>query len=231
MRYVVYLLLAANAVYFSWNLLHTTPEHHLVRQLPPIPASVRSLVTLHEMQDASRSPADGSELEAINQLEPPGAGPATDCQSLGPFLAAADLQHAAHELDSRGLDAQPYEGEESVEVGYWIYLPPMDWSAARKITTMLDAKGDKDYFIGKGNLVSLGAFDTESRAKVRLEQVREYGLEPLLEPHYQTRTVHWLELRSDGDDRQEVAAILEKFPDTRLQETACHSIAAQEAIN
>lgn len=231
MRYVVYLLLAVNAVYFTWNLLSDSPGPRLARRLPPIPESVRTLVTLREMREANKQPADMSEVEAITQLEPPGAGPALGCQTLGPFLAAADLQQAAHELNSRGLAAQPFESEESVETGYWIYLPPMEWEAAKKITAMLDEKDDKVYFIGKGNLVALGTFDTEDRAKVRLEQLREYGLEPLLEPRYKTRTVHRLELKAAGNNRQDMAAILEEYPDIRLQNAACRSIATQEAIN
>jgi hypothetical protein len=231
MRYVVYLLLVANAVYFTWNLLSDSPGPRLARRLPPIPESVRTLVTLRELREASKQPADKSEVEAITQLEPPGAGPALGCQTLGPFLAAADLQQAANELDSRGLAAQSYENEESVEVGYWIYLPPMEWETARKITGMLDEKGDKEYYIGKENLIALGAFDTMTRAKTRLEKVRKYGLEPLLEPRYKTRTVHWLELKTAGNDRKDMAAILEEYPDIRLQDAACRSIATEEAIN
>jgi len=231
MRYVVILLLVANAVYFTWNLLSDSPGPRLARRLPPIPESVRTLVTLREIREADKQPADMSEVEAITQLEPPGAGPALGCLTLGPFLAAADLQQAANDLDSRGLDAQPYEDEESVEVGYWIYLPPMEWEAAKKITAMLDEKGDEEYYIGKENLVALGAFDTMDRAKIRFEQVRKYGLEPLLEPRYKTRTVHWLELETTGNDRQVMAAVLEEFPDIRLQNAACRAIATQDAIN
>jgi hypothetical protein len=232
MRQIIYLLLIANAVYFVWNLQDGSSATRQARPLPPIPESIRSLVTLREMQEMQQEgEADASGIETITQHEPPGAGFATACQTLGPFLTAAGLQQAASELDSRGLELRQYESEEQVQVGYWIFMPPMERGEARKITAMLDGEGDKEYYIGTDNLVALGAFDSMERAKVRLGQVRKYGLEPRLEPRYDTRTVHWLELQTVGDDRQTLAAALDDFPNIQVREASCDSIAAENTIH
>jgi hypothetical protein len=230
MRQVIYLLLAANVIYFTWNLVDGSSESRLVRSLPPIPESVRTLVTLREMQEGQQQAADTAEIESITKLKPPGAGPAPGCQVLGPFLAAADLQQVANELVSRGLAPQQYDREEPVEVGFWIFVPPMAWEEAKKITAILDEKGDKDYFIGKENLVALGAFDTMERAKVRFEQVRKYGLDARLEPRYDIRNVGWLELETGKEGGQAVKAALAEFPDIRVRAAACGSIAAENTI-
>ncbi len=48
MRHILYLLLVANLVYLGWNLLQGSTNPVTEAALPPLPASVRPLVTLQE---------------------------------------------------------------------------------------------------------------------------------------------------------------------------------------
>ena len=50
MRYVIYLLLVGNLVFFGWHMWELQNQDGMVRALPAIPASATPLVTLQEMQ-------------------------------------------------------------------------------------------------------------------------------------------------------------------------------------
>jgi hypothetical protein len=60
MRYIIYLLLAANALYLGWNLSHGETVVQVERLLPAIPRGARSLVMLHEIA-GNKVPEKGRE--------------------------------------------------------------------------------------------------------------------------------------------------------------------------
>lgn len=262
MKHVIYLLLVANVVYFSWNLLSGSNE--VARSLPPIPETATRLVTLQEMQASelaeieaetkakppgagvevsnveavtkAKSPGTGveaSNIEAVMKAEPPGAGIALGCQLLGPFLSIGDLQPLKERLGTSGLEPRQQTREEQNPVGYWVYLPAMEREAALEIRQTLDDASDSEYFIGKDNFISLGAFKEISRAETRIKAVRKLGLEPTLEPRFETSETHWLELDAAGEDpenRERISGILQEFPGVQSQAAACGSIAVTDAI-
>jgi hypothetical protein len=53
MRYILYLLLVANLTFLGWNLVHSSVTVANAPVLPPLPASVKRLVTLQENQRQS----------------------------------------------------------------------------------------------------------------------------------------------------------------------------------
>ena len=223
MKHVIYLLLVANVVYFSWNLLSGSNE--VARALPPIPETAQRLVTLQEMQAA-----EVAEIEAATKAKPPGAGVTLGCQVLGPFLSVDDLQPLKERLGASGLSPRQQTREEESPAGYWVYLPAMEREVALEIRQTLDDASDSEYYIGKDNLLSLGTFREMSRAETRLESARKLGLEPTLEPRFKTRTTHWLELGAVDGNKDRVEGILQEFPGVELQAAACESIADTDAI-
>jgi len=213
MRHLIYLLVVVNLVFFLWHAIQGPAVNEVERELPPLPAGVRPLVTLQEREQAA--------IEAATAAEPPGAGMPLACQSLGPFLTAAKLQAAQDRLEAAGYPGKQRTSEMDVQIGYWVYLPAMETGEAQAVAQLLDSQDDKEYLIGKDNVISLGAFKERSRAEIRLKSAREHGLDPLLEPRYRKRTVHWLDIDGPPVAGGELPLIIREFPDIQLQARAC----------
>lgn len=231
MRHILYLLLVTNLVYLGWNLLQSSTSTTSDPVLPPLPASVKPLVTLEESQQQSASPghATGSTpisdtvvLDELTTAEPPGAGSRSNaCQALGPFEIENEVKAVAQRLDALGLQSRQRIAEVREENGYWVYLPSMAREAALEIARRMDDKGDKDYFIGKDNFISLGTYQDIARAEVRLRQVRKLGLDALLEVRYSTHDAYWLEFNDNARAAQEIAGIMGEKPGLQLHALAC----------
>lgn len=216
MRYLIYLLILANLAFFLWHTIQETTGVVAEPVLPPLPDGIHSLVTLEE-----REAAQAAELESLTGSEPPGAGMSINCYMLGPFYLAAEMQVVEERLKQSGYKPEQSATEDEVESGYWIYLAGMDREEAEEIAMLFDSKNDREYFIGKDNVIALGAFKELTRAEIRLEDVRKYGIDPVLEPRYRTETVHWLAFEGPGDEGVDMTAITEGFPDVRTQQRVC----------
>lgn len=223
MRHLVYLLLVANLVYFGWNLYSGWTAGETVRALPPIPASARPLVTLQELEQQSATSTEQviTDIDALTMTQPPGAGTPAACQALGPFFVEEELQAVTGRLNELGLELRQRITSEKKEDGYWVYLPAMEYAQAMQVASQLDELGDHEYFIGKDNLMSLGAFKEISRAEIRLRQLQEIGLEAILEARYVTQDSYWLEI----PDRVAAAPVLDEVmgnnPDLQLRALPC----------
>jgi len=233
MRHIVYLLLVANIVYLAWNVLQLSPHDEVARSLPPLPATATRLVTLQEVEEVEEGEEEKqdeenqevtvevSAIEELMQEQPPGTGVTLSCQTLGPFLAAEKVQLVEKKLAELGLEATQRTTEVREQVGYWVYLPAMEREKVLQITKHLDENGDKDYYIGKGNVLSLGAFKGLPRANIRLEGTRKLGLDPLLEPRYSTINAQWLDLQVDPAGLDVLSEIAKQDPDLQIEILAC----------
>jgi hypothetical protein len=220
MRHVVYLLLVANLVYLGWNLFPGRSAGDPFSALPPVPEGAKPLVTLQEMQRGSATlPAAGA-VEMLTANEPPGAGmPA--CLALGPFKIVDEVKVATAQLDKLGLQSRQRIAEVREENGYWVYLPSMERAAALEITRKLDEHGDSDYYIGRDNFIALGTFNNIERAEKRLGEVRELGLDAILEARFRTHDSYWLEFHTTPSADRELSAIMGNNPQLQLHELAC----------
>ncbi len=165
---------------------------------------------------------DIATIESLNELQPPSSGGAISCQTLGPIMAVAQLRSLDGKLGELGLESRRRTTGDQKAIGYWVYLPAMERSQALEIKARLDKHKDKDYYIGKDNLVSLGIFKVKSRADARLGQIRKLGLEAVLEARYRKDTVHWLDIDRQSGAAVDLGAVLEEYPGISLQEQACY---------
>lgn len=216
MRHLIYFLLVANVVFFFWHEIQGTPTGEPGVVLPSLPAGVESLVTLQE-----RAAAQAASVESVTVSEPPGAGIALGCAVLGPFVSVEDLQAVEARLTASGHSPVAETAEEQVRIGYWVYLPEMSRAEAQEYIELFDSMNDREYFVGKDNLIALGAFRELERAEIRLERVRSYGIEPVLEPRYRTDTIHWLQLPDPGSAGADLAVFTEGYPDVHMLQRAC----------
>jgi len=238
MRHVVYLLLVANLLYLGWNLSRSEVEPDPTAGWPTLPESVPPLVTLAEMQRQSPAGAGQPAAEPMTaepmaqQVETAGAEEPelllqegspeivqAACLELGPFSLHDDLSSVATRLGALGLDTHERATEIQEQNGYWVYLPVAKRETARKVIAMLKQSGDKDYFLGRDNVIALGTFSDIERAGKRQEQMRKLGLEAVVAPHAAVRETWWLEFPAPGDEVME--DILQQHPDLQLRQLAC----------
>ena len=220
MRHIVYLLLVANLVYLGWNLFPGRSMGDPISVMPPVPEGAKPLVTLKEMQQGAAATPEPAAFELLTAVEPPSAGmPA--CLALGPFNILDEVKAVSARLDKLGLQPRQRIAEVREENGYWIYLPSMGRAAALEVARTLDETGDKEYFIGKDNVISLGTFKGIERAEVRLQQVRKLGLDAILEARFRTRDSYWLEFHMTPSADSGLSAILGEKPQLQMHELAC----------
>ena len=221
MKYLVYLLLLANAAYLGWNLLLNQTAGEVVRELPPLPAGVTPLVTLQELEKQKELAEEVSEVEVLTSAQPPGAGAVLTCQAIGPFLAMEELQTVSEELSQHGFQARQRTAETQKPNGFWVYLPAMEREQVLQAVKILEENSDREYYVGKGNFLALGTFDEISRAEIRVEQIRKLGFDPILEARYQTSTEYWLDVDAQASVADELKTIMQHRPGLRLQDTVC----------
>jgi hypothetical protein len=249
MRHVIYILVVVNLVYFSWNMLQNMPHKggaNLVRRIPP---NVRHLETIQERTERKTSAAADdardisaaapvvpslpgnaeaqpetaniNRVEALTASEPPGAiAPPSSCHVLGPFADDTKMKAVENRLIQLGYTPRERTSDIRVEAGYWAYLPAMEREQVLRITRMLEDNNDRDYLILKGNALSLGTYDSRSRVDMRLKMLQKYGLEPVAETRYVTRTAYWLDLDLLDGERAVLETIRGEYPAVESQETA-----------
>ena len=220
MRKVVYLLVVVNLGFLGWNIFQGQPVRQVERNLPTLPETVAPLVTLQEREQAVTD--ELSAIETLTGNEPPGAGGGLVCQTLGPFLSLDAMQAVAEKLVAMDLEPQQRESVKEYPIGYWVYLPEMERAEARRLAQILDDHNDKEYFIGKDNVFSLGAFRNMSRARVRLERVRKLGIDPRLETRYRTAAEYWLDFQAEPAAGEQLTGMVADTPDVWLQDRACY---------
>jgi hypothetical protein len=250
MRHVIYLLVVVNLVYFSWNMLTNMPHEGGLSHVGRIPPNVRRLETVEEQaaKKASSSAEDTrvisaaapvaarhsainnvrqdtagiSQVEALTASEPPGAvAPSSNCRGLGPFPDDSVMKTVENRLNQLGYKPRERTSETRVEAGYWIYLPSMERKEVLRITRMLEDKNDRDYLILKGNALSLGTYESRSRVEIRLKMLHKYGLEPVVEPRFVTRSMSWLDVDMPDDGGTALETIRNEYPEIQAQEVAC----------
>jgi len=188
-------------------------------------AEVRSepVAAMEPVASAKAQPQVQQAAQAASTV--PAAAPAENiCQTLGPFLKKHDVTAVFALLARNGYQVNVRDGDTRVPNGYWVYLPAMQASQARRIVADLDAHGMTDYFIGKQNYISLGIFSGKDKAERRLQEVKRLGYAPKLDQRYRTRDVYWLDVDGRGTPLlgSEVwEQIQSQHADVRAQRVSC----------
>lgn len=239
MKYLVYLLLAANVAYFAWIQSQPAPVPP-VPQSRPLPSGVEPLVLLSERNrvgTVAASATKPAEADVMVELAPDAAAPssadirmppvtevASICRTLGPLASADEATGLRDRLTTRGFPAALREGEIQVPSGYQVYLRATSSGNARDVVSGLEAAGMTDYFVGKRNRISLGIFSSKSKAQVRREAVRKLGYDAMLNVRYKTRKVFWIDIeevnRQPGSS-QDWQQVMADYPQIKVQQVSC----------
>lgn len=222
MRHVVYLLVVVNLVFLGWNIYQNQSVRQVDHNMLPLPETAVPLVTLQEQEQERGATGEVSAIEHVTGNEPPGAGASRVCQTLGPFLVRETMLAMEEKLVTLELEPQQRETAIQRPIGYWVHLPDMERAEARRQAQILDDHNDKEYYLGKDNVLSLGAFQEIKRAKKRLQRVRKLGLDAQLETRYRTVAEYWLDFQLELAVSEPLSGLLTDDKDVRLQDLACY---------
>ena len=220
MRYVIFLLVAMNCAYFSWQVFLNGPDKPVERSLPPLPPDVGRLVTLEE-RDERQPPSETRKIEDVTAEQPPGAVMPLYCLALGPFLAESELKPFEKRLDRLGLTARSQTRYQREQVGYTVLLSPSGYEEALQIKRRLEKENITSSFIGVNNVLSLGAFRDKSRAEKTLARAQALGLDARIEPGYAKRSTYWLVIQGRDNQDEGLAGLTSKYTDLRVENMVC----------
>jgi len=220
MRYVIYLLVAINCAYFTWQFFLNVSDEPTGHSLPALPFDVRRLVTIEE-KDARQSTPETRKIEGLTATQPPGAILPLPCQALGPFLAESELKKFEKRLDCLGLTARSQTRYQREQVGYTVLLSPIGYEEALQIKRRLEKENITTSFIGVNNVLSLGVFRDKSRAEKTLARAQALGLDPRIEPGYAKRSMYWLIIERRDDQDEDLTGLTRKYPGLQIEDIAC----------
>jgi cell division protein FtsN len=222
MRYVIFLLIALNCAYFTWQVFLNAQEVQDERASPPLLPDVRRLVTIQEQErNEPPLPVETRKIEDLTAAQPPGAVMALSCQAIGPFLAESELKKFETRIGKLGLNVRPATRYVQEQVGYTVVLPAMEYEEALQIKRRLEKNNMTANIIGNDNMLSLGAFRDRSQAEKTLARAQALGLEPHLEPGIAKRSTYWLVSQEHDNKGDRLAGLARKYPDLRLESMAC----------
>jgi hypothetical protein len=220
MRYVIFILVAMNCAYFSWQVFLNEPMRPVARTFPPLPTDVRLLVTLEE-KTAQQSQAKIREIEDLTATQPPGAVLPLPCQALGPFLSESELKPFEKHLDRLGLTAKSQIRYQKEQVGYTVLMPPVEYEEALQVKRRLENENLAASIISKDNVLSLGVFRDKLHAENTLARAQALGLDPHLETGYAQRSTYWLVFQGADKQDEGLAGLTRKHSSLRVEAMAC----------
>lgn len=193
----------------------------------PAEQPARQLTELEGTQPESALSVEEDAVQAETQpetLPEPAAPLPRVCQTIGPFSQRSQAEKFMSRLTA--LAQAPVMRTAQIEEpsGYWVYLPSMPRAEATRTIDDLAAKGVKDYFLGRQNVISLGIFSDKRTAEKRVRDIDRLGYQSRLEPRFVTREVYWVDFEESGPEyihAEQWRTLLNAQPELRRQSLAC----------
>lgn len=146
------------------------------------------------------------------------------CQTIGPFAERRTVDTFAAKLSGLGPITLVRVAQVEQPSGYWVYLSAMPSEDAQRIVADFEAKGVKDYFLGRQNFISLGVFADKRSAETRVQTISALGYSPRLEQRFLAREIYWVdvdELENAQVSQEQWAALLAELSGIQRQSITC----------
>lgn len=172
MRALLYALLLANVLFFSWARWVDAPRAGAQRAAPLAPVAVAA-------------PAHS----------------ALRCASLGPLAAATEAATLRVALQARDVQARERQASTQQTDGFWVYIDKLADPAARAHALQrLSRAGVRDAAaLADSGQVSVGLFNEQAGADKRAAAVRAAGFEPVIEARRHGVDQYWLDVNLPSD--------------------------------
>ncbi|WP_448215560.1 SPOR domain-containing protein [Endozoicomonas sp. 2B-B] len=232
MRWIVLVLLFANAGYFVWGYYHQSHKPYRavnVGDEVSVQAGKR-LMLLSEV--ASELPVQTREKKTTKKVAE------AQCLVVGPFESSAKADHLQQKLFSLGISSRERSDNEAVLADYWVHIPPRsNRQSAIRLLRELQGQGIDSFVITQGELangISLGLFSKEVSANEVSRRVQEAGYEPAIKKLPREPETFWLEM-TDSEAKKLSVGFWERqadeYNDLKMLEKNCKSVASDDSIH
>jgi len=216
MKYVFYILILANVVFFLWEtniigqgggtaasyrelrLPHTVERIALLseRSAPPEKNTGVALADPSVTQ-AAPEPSEGETPEPVQQADVP--APESGCFQWGPVADEARAREVLNLVKAQSDQAALVRKPSDLTDGWWVLFPKAhDLEAAKSNRKMLLEKGVTDLWLfDKGPLqgaISLGLFKTRARAEQAQKKFTEQGVITEVVPRLVQSEAYWVRI-------------------------------------
>ena len=248
MKWMIVILVLANAAFFGWQL---NRDHHRDLGTEPAPqvssaAMVNRLLLVSEVEsgvlrERRKLPGPAPQASATPQAEGAAeSGPAVsldellampaqgdrECYTLGPLNNEDDISALSAWFRAQGSQATLRKDERREVVSTWVFIPPLESreAADAHVREMQAANIDDIYVIPRGdmaNAISLGLYSQEETLQRRITQLEERGFKPSVLPRYRTATASWFDVTASAEQPMTVGVLDQIFPDLIIRQVAC----------
>jgi hypothetical protein len=167
LRIVVFLLIAANLLFFGWS--------HWAQPQKPVLTAVAAVDTGKKKPTAAPPP----------------------CATLGPFQDELLAEQAEKQLTRAGWRSQRRATSEDVNDGWWVYVPNRDAAGQERTLRAIRSAGLRDAFSmtdSEDFSVSVGLFSDEQRAKDRAARIQKLRLDAVVKERRKQLTTVWFDM-------------------------------------
>lgn len=198
-----------------------------VRDSPRASEPLPAVVELSESQGESAHEASSAAAGAETSPTPePAQMSKHACYTVGGFDSEPDLLPVSQWLDKKGATATARTREEQRQLGYRVYLPPLESRVAAAVQIeRMKGEGITDIVrISDGELddgIALGVYRTEAAARRRAAKIRASGYQPDVAPRYESRETWVLDVKLEAGAAADPATFAQSFPNLHLEETPC----------
>jgi hypothetical protein len=201
------------------------PEPESITDASPVSDAVSPPADSEPATEPESPPEDdAAQVDAQPFADPTPVPVPRVCQTIGPFLEREQVDEFVTRLSQLAQTPMMRTAQVEQPSGYWVYLSAMPRAEANRTIDDLAAKGVKDYFLGRQNVISLGIFSDKRTAENRVRDISALGYQPRLEPRYVTREVYWVDFEERGPEyisAEQWRTLLNAQPDLRRQSLAC----------
>jgi hypothetical protein len=167
LRIVIFVLIAANLLFFGWS--------HWAHPEKPVLTAVAT--------------GGGGKSKA-----PPAPPP---CATLGPFNDEIMAEQAEKQLSKAGWRSQRRATSEDVNDGWWVYVPNRDAAGQERTLRAIRGAGLRDAFSmvdSEDFSVSVGLFSDEQRAQDRAVRIQRLKLDAVVKERRKQLITVWFDL-------------------------------------
>ncbi len=200
MRSLFLLLVVVNISYLVWGVAFS--EKADTPKVITLPTGVQKLTLLSEIEDVDVPTEKQSDKKAssIKEDVKEQTMPSRSCYSLGPILDDDNLKKLEQKFKQNGVTTKLKSITDKEPKSYWVYFPPeKSLEDAKAVVNQLRIAEVDDYFIvRKGehtHAISMGLYNSYSRAKYRLSKLKKLGFNAKVETRYHDVTRHWLDFQ------------------------------------
>ena len=215
-RFLFVLVLMSNIGLYIYARQHTPKQHHFVA----VDKGVDKLVLINELDEENTIWEDSQEenaQEVFNQA----------CYTVGAFNSKSEIRPLADKIKPFILKLRTRKIISTQEVGYWVFIPKLkNRVSALDMSRQLTQLNIKDHYVVTGgeneNSVSLGLYRDEQNANMRLQELKNKGIDAKKQVRVEQWPEFWLDYTIASDVTQNLPNIKEINPDVNINRVECN---------